>query len=538
MISGTPAVRHARSTPFLHFAAGVGLLLVYGVVMAATNSSFPFQDDEIRIIVNANYPVQHTVQLFASGIGQHEHPPLYDLLLHFWLRLTGSRMDMLRLPSIAFFLAGLWTLAAIARRAAGWRGYWVCLALGVLWPLGFQYGRLAGWYSFCFFLVALMTYNYVRLPDDWSATRWFKLGLCCGALIYTNYFGWPMIACLAIDYFLLKQSHKSLHWKPAGILGASLLLAFLPLAPSFFSEVKARIGGQLSSGTWHIAALLSLAREAAKIFAISFFTLSAGESVGLWLWLVSIPVMIALLICFWLVVRRSPAQARRIFLYGLLVLGAMSLLGLSGEVPRIFFLAPWILLPVAVVLGTCELRWDHVALVSSLVVIAGAGWLGIRNTNYVAKWDVIEPWQQVTKELEKDMANGDAVATSDPRFYFYLNYDLGFAERGSDWAYLGRDTYLSKGIRVYEASSEMEPASYNGASKVIAVGRWPYRPEPDHWLNAKCTLKSVRMFVPDPQHDLKKRYYPATKQQPNPFQVVEYDCVPRNAQPVIGAENK
>jgi hypothetical protein len=35
-------------------------------------------------------PRRETIQLFLGGVGEHEHLPLYDLLLHEWLRLTNG----------------------------------------------------------------------------------------------------------------------------------------------------------------------------------------------------------------------------------------------------------------------------------------------------------------------------------------------------------------------------------------------------------------------------------------------------------------
>lgn len=518
-----------RLTPRLQFAAGIALLLVYGMAMAATNYAFPFQDDEIVIIVNANNSIHHTLDLFASGVGQHEHPPLYDLLLHLWLRLTRSRIKTLRLPSIAFFLAGIWFMAASAQKAGGWPSYWSCLAIGVLWPFGFQYGRLAGWYSFCFFLVALVAYNYLQLVNDGSSARWWKLGLSCGALIYTNYFAWPILGCLAVDYSILKRSHRSLRWKPFLILGGSLLLAFLPLAPAFWAELRSGLVSPLSPDAGNGGGFLSAAQAAIRGFVTSVFVLSAGDSVGLWFWFLSIPAVIAILVCIWLVLQRSRDQMTRLFCYGFLLLAPMSVLGFDGDTPRIFFLAPWLLLPVAVALRTCRTHWDGGALVAALVVIAAIGWIGIRNSNFLGKWDIVVPWEQVTRDLTKDLTKGDAVATSDLRFFLYLNGELRLAERGSYMPYLGLETYLSNGVHVYNVGSERELASYAGPRRVIAVGRWPYLPEPGDWLNTSCTLQNVRLSIEDVRYDLKKRFYPATKQQPHPFQIVEYDCDSREA---------
>src|SRR5665213_2171755 len=65
-------------------------ILVLSISLMATNRFFTAVDDECTIIDRAAKPVSQTIQLFLRGIGEHEHPPLYDLILHVWLRVTGG----------------------------------------------------------------------------------------------------------------------------------------------------------------------------------------------------------------------------------------------------------------------------------------------------------------------------------------------------------------------------------------------------------------------------------------------------------------
>src|ERR1019366_8887874 len=82
-------------------------LLLFGAALIGSNRNFTFIDDEVWILDGAAQPVRTTLALFRAGLGQHEHPPLYDILLHFWLRWTGGNFEYLRVPSVLFFLVGL-----------------------------------------------------------------------------------------------------------------------------------------------------------------------------------------------------------------------------------------------------------------------------------------------------------------------------------------------------------------------------------------------------------------------------------------------
>jgi uncharacterized membrane protein len=165
-------------------------LLALGAIMMASNPWFTPVDDEIAIIDVAARPAFTTVKLFVSGGGQYEHPPLSDLLLHGWLWLTNGNIHWLRLPSVIFYLLGAWFLVQAARRMAGDRAGTFTLILLLLWPYGFHLGRLAGWYSFTFLLISLLTLVYLKYIEHPSPGSWMPVVLCALALVYTNYFGW------------------------------------------------------------------------------------------------------------------------------------------------------------------------------------------------------------------------------------------------------------------------------------------------------------------------------------------------------------
>jgi hypothetical protein len=147
-------------------------LALLGAGILYTNRWFSFIDDETLMLDGSAQPVRAIFDAFRSGIGMNEHPPLYDLLLHFWLRLTGGSFFWLRVPATIFLLGGLWILSCAARRIGGDRSATALLWLGALWPYGFHFGRLAGWYSFAFLLISTLTYAYLRYCSSPSPQQW------------------------------------------------------------------------------------------------------------------------------------------------------------------------------------------------------------------------------------------------------------------------------------------------------------------------------------------------------------------------------
>jgi hypothetical protein len=184
-------------------------LLLLGVGLVITNNSVTFIDDESTIVSGAASPLRATLAMFFSGAGKHEHPPLYDMILHFWMRWTGGNFDYLRIPSVIFFLAGLFLLGRASRHFWGSSAGTAIIWAGVLWPFSFHYARLATWYSFSFMLVAGLTLAYFKYLEDQTIGRWAVFFLFGVALVWTNYFGWAILACLAVDQFLRSRSKET-----------------------------------------------------------------------------------------------------------------------------------------------------------------------------------------------------------------------------------------------------------------------------------------------------------------------------------------
>src|SRR5258708_20631591 len=94
-------------------------LMLLGIALVASNSSFTIVDDETSVFRAAAQPVRTMLAMLWSGASQHGNPPLYDILFRLWLRLTGGTFESLRVPSILLFLAGLFMLARAPARLGG-----------------------------------------------------------------------------------------------------------------------------------------------------------------------------------------------------------------------------------------------------------------------------------------------------------------------------------------------------------------------------------------------------------------------------------
>jgi hypothetical protein len=378
-------------------------LAVLGAIMMARNPWFTPVDDEIAIIDLAAKPAYATIKLFVSGGGQHEHPPLSDLILHGWLWLTSGNIHLIRLPSVIFYLLGAWYLVQAARRMGGDRARNDTLILLLLWPYGFHLGRLAGWYSFTFLPVSLLTFIYLKYTGSPSPGTWMPVVLCALALVYTNYFGWAVLGFLGLD-LLLRFGRERRTWLLLAT-GSFLLVASLPVMRAFMTELRTgAVTGRASSPL------------ATGIF--NLYCLFVSESVAPWIWVPGMAAALAIAVVLLQVFAYAGPEARRFFLYLAALLIVMTFLQIVTT-RRTLMISPWLILPVGTTLGTMTPPSARRLVASSLVLVGAIGWYGIFSRELYAAPHWIEPWDQVARQAAEVAG---IVIGNNASFFFYLTY--------------------------------------------------------------------------------------------------------------------
>ena len=491
------------------------LLPVVVISMLASNSWVTALDDECAIIDRAAKPVHETIQLFFRGVGEHEHPPLYDLLLHGWLRLTGGNMHLLRVPAIIFYVLGGWTLARAAKHLGGTRSQMFVLWMVALWPYGFHFGRVATWYSFGFFLVSLVTLCYFRFLEVSTRLNWLWLVLASLALVYSNYFGWALLGCLALDFALQRKKQIAAWWLPFFGTGALLLAAYTPLFASFLGELR------------HGAHAEFHATSVAASAAYNLYCIFVSESVAPWFWLAGIIAGIAIASCLFLVWSACPLPARHFLLYFFALFGLMTVMSILFP-KRIMLISPWLLLPIGVTLGTLPKQSTRRTIVALIVLVAGIGWFGIFSRNMYAAPHWVEPWSKVAQLSADVIHNGGVVIGNNPSFFFYMTYLLPPDASATDHGFAG---LLPRAHRkgIYDPDQWAIAGRPLGPTTLLIKGLHfsiPSGPtdEAESWLDMHCRLQTDDHLVNDPGARWKNRFAPQTGQTEWRIEVRTYSC--------------
>lgn len=507
------------------FAMQVLPLVLLGAGLVSSNRMITIIDDEALVLDMAVHPVRETLALFFSGNGQNEHPPLFDLILHFWLRATGGNFDYLRIPSILFFLAGLFLLGRASRRFSAASGGLGVIWLGLLWPFGFHFARMATWYSFSVFLVAGLTVAYFKYLEKPDRGRWIALFVFGAALLWTNYFGWAMLACLALDQVLRARAKEPVA-APKALVGlfALLCVAFLPLVRVFVILLR-------NSVNVHQGPLTIVANTAFNVYS-----LFVSESVAPWYWRFSVPAGIAILICMAVAAWFTPKELRRFFLYGLALIVVMAVLGILNT-KRLLMISPWILLPLGVAIDAEKPRWATLAYAASLLVIAATGWYGIYTRRYYSAPRFIEPWEEVAQDAAGKIGNGATVIADHPSFMFYLTYLLRVPSQADAWEFQGMMPDSVKDPRVF-SPADWVATSHPITGKILLIrggrdsmGNGPMD-EAARQLDQSCGSISSRLRMRDEGYRWKQRFFPQLGEPQWRIEIREYDCDASNSKQI------
>ena len=501
-------------------------LVLLAIGLISSNRSVTFINDESTIVGAAADPLRTLVSGFFSGAGHLDHPPLYDILLHLWMRGTGGNFDYLRIPSVLFFIAALLLLGRASRFLTGSKtGGSAVIWLGALWPFSFHFARLASWYSFSFFLVAGLTLAYFKYLEAPDAARWTVLLLFSVCLVWTNYFGLAIIACLAIDQ-LLRWRAKEPALTPNALLGTAALVcvSFIPLMIAFRAEIS-------RAANFHQGGVAILANAAFNIFS-----LFVSESVAPWYWWLSVPAGLAVLLCILLVAWWIPPGARRYLIYAALLIVLMALLGIL-QTNYLFPISAWVLLPVGVSIEAAKPRWATYGLAAALLVIGLAGWYGVYSRRYYSAPRFIEPWQEVASEASAKINGGATVIADHPSFLLYLTYFLHAPRQDGAWVFEGLLPDAVKYPQVFSPAAWLA-AGHPTSGKMLLIrgdgdvaGNQPMD-DAARQLDGTCGSISSRLRMRDEGYRWKERFLPQLHTPQWRIEIREYDCNSTNSKQI------
>jgi hypothetical protein len=475
----------------------------------ATDRWFSIVDDETAIVDAARRSPALTIERFWSGAGEHEHPPLSDLLLHFWIGVGGGAQWSLRLPSVALYLLGLLLLALAARKRAGEIAFRSLLAIGLLSPFAFHFARMTGWYSFCFFLVAAITWAYWRHLETPSALNFALFTSGALGLVYANYFGWIVLGMFVFEAWFSRQRREALRLVITSL--AIIVIAYIPLWIVFGRKIAETAGHE--SGPLLPKILQS---------GFSFYTIFVSESVAPWFWAFSVPALCFIALSLITTAILLTSESRRFLVYFLMLFVTLAALDMNTK--RLLFITPWLLWSLALALSNRTRPVPRLLLTISLIGVAAIGWGGTVTRRAYAAHHFTEPWAEIGDQAALAVRQGALVVSNSPSFLFDVNYSLAKLqlvpeEAPPAWV---KHRYV---IPTATWSADSLP-SFSSAMLVKGTNRdWISATEAaEQWLRSRCIVRSEQKLVPDTGRELKARLFRGAGQDEYRVAIVNFDC--------------
>ncbi len=496
-------------------------LLALGVALIVSNRYFSFVADEVNSLDFASQPARTLLSQFFSGGGQLHGSTLYALILHFWLRVTAGNFEYLRVPAVLFYLAGIYVLSRAAEVLEGSEGAATLVWLAVLWPFGFHYGRLDEPDGFAFFLVSAVTAAYLKFLERQDFRRSAVLFLFGALLLWTTFLGWALLVFLVVDQLLRRRAGEPA--APVPVIARTVVLwvaAYIPVARPMRREF-------LAGASFHHSV-----RSLAVSFATHVYNLFVSESVAPWHWQQSALAGLAVLICIGLLVAHESGPSRRFLAYSVVLLVLLALTGTLLS-RRTFLVAPWILLPFSIGIGSVKSRWARPLLAVSFFTIGMIGWSGMYSRAYYSEPQFLDPWVQIAGNAADRIHTGAGLVSDSRPLLFYLTYALrvptstpstkfdGFIPDSAQWPNVWMpDQWLSSAHpnqpTMLWIRGTGDIPSDGGIAKSLN--------DAADTLDRSCGSRQSRLMMPDRGFLWKQKYLRETPSEVWRIEIRQYDC--------------
>jgi mannosyltransferase len=214
-------------------------LLVKGLFVQGND----FAQDEPFSVFHAQQDVPH-IWTFFTSTGEN-NPPLYTLLLHFWIGVAGD--SPLGARSLSVLLSALTAVVIyFVGRKLGKPGTGLIATL--LYTFSTQnifFAHESRSYPLLCLFAALALLAYVGLAQEPRGWKWYVLlAVSDVLLLYTHYFGGILILMQVITLPFLRE------WKRIflrlALAGLAVELGYLPL----LLQAVSRLGTSAAKGTW------------------------------------------------------------------------------------------------------------------------------------------------------------------------------------------------------------------------------------------------------------------------------------------------
>lgn len=413
--------------------AVIGIILSLAIFLRLfrLGSNSLWLDESVSIAV-----AQSPISQILTSARLDSQPPLYALLLHFWLP-AGSSEFMLRFPSLFFGVLSVGILYRFARCLLRPGVALLSAFLLAISPLHVWYSQEVRSYILATLFGLASTYFFSGVLSKGKRVHWLAyIGVTLAGL-YTNY-GMILVVAgqnlyLLISSFQSRDKRLALTW----LIGQGvLLLGFSPWLPYISDSLREAVKDYQTLNT-----ILQITKR---------FGLDLGEPVLVWtisaLALIALALTVVTGYGLWACRRRL--EENQVALLSL-ILGAYTIVTLLSAIPQgasirrqLLIFLPFFLLAVPLAASRLKLATAHLVILAFLVAAPAL------SANYFLNQK--EQWREVAQLVESRGREGDLVLlhagwATDPFRHYYTG---GLPYKGTPLE--GLSTELKQAVSTYE----------------------------------------------------------------------------------------
>lgn len=210
-----------------------------------------FWGDEAWTAVISQLPVVDLIKTTAADF----HPPLYYLIVHYWINIFGNSEISIRSISLIF-----WLLAGLAAYFLGrslkldrlWSAFFLLFTL--FNPFIFAYAFEARNYTLFIFLSIVSAWQFYEIIKGKGNNFLYLIPSVLG--MYTHYY---MFFIIGAQYLFVLLTRRDLI-KRFILLGVGFVIAYIPWLPFFLAQTKS-----VASGYWIPPVTYETVRDTAKV---------------------------------------------------------------------------------------------------------------------------------------------------------------------------------------------------------------------------------------------------------------------------------
>lgn len=220
-----------------------GILIANLIIGGIFLNSSPIGLDEPFSIFHAQMDISDIVSHLKGG----NNPPLYEIVLHFWIKVFGISPISVRFPSLVFSIGTLFFTFKIADRISDTKDAFFAILLMSFSNYYIYFTHEARAYSFFLLLTMLLIYLAISITERKGSKKaeFIAFGIVATLLLYSHYFGLFVFIFQSFLFVLINRKER--------IVLRYFLLTFigtLILFSPYILETYSRFMDSSINGTW------------------------------------------------------------------------------------------------------------------------------------------------------------------------------------------------------------------------------------------------------------------------------------------------